>query len=209
MSGFSKRGWVLVGEWRWRHVLASETLDLVVPQRPRITEAALDRRISKEQHVLRAGWRAWIALQWLGSERHELNGLDLWQAGGRGLAKVSWKGVRKWAHSCAAAAAVASGSTFTPATWNKVGLTRPANKSDRCIWNCGAPGSHKHMFWECNLRPSCIPCPNSPLVARFGWTVQGAEQGRALQQIRCWMIRVQTEIWRVHHPGRPPENQLD
>ena len=53
-----QRGWVLVGEWRWRHALANETLNLVVPLRPRITKAALDRRISKEQHALRAGWRA-------------------------------------------------------------------------------------------------------------------------------------------------------
>ena len=83
----------------------------------------------------------------------------------------------------------------------------PSWNSDHCIWNCGGLGSHKHMSWECRLKPSCIPCPANPLVARFGWTVQRGEQGRALQQIRCWMVRVQTEIWKVHHPGRPPGDQ--
>ena len=124
-------------------------------------------------------------------------------AGGRGLRRVVWPDTQKWANSCAAAAAVASGSSFSSGTWTKV-VNRPEGACDRCIWHCGRLGSLHHVRWQCPLRPVKLSCPRNPLVARFGWRVQGADC-RNLRKVREWLVETQLALWKHNHPGRPPD----
>ena len=193
------RGWLLAGPWRWSHPFAGLRLDLTAGRGP-MTQKVLKDRIGRQQHCLRQGWRAWAATQWVACDRHELRTFDLWQAGGQGLRNLNWPDTQAWANSSAAAATVASGACFSPATWHVASIDcreGPRGPRDHlCIWGCGALGTLDHLRWTCPHRPRILPKPGNPLTARFGWRVEGGPQDlRRLREVREWLTFVQLQMW--------------
>ena len=190
------RGWLLAGPWRWSHPFAGLRLDLTAGRGP-MTQKALKDRIGRQQHCLRQGWRAWAATQWVACDRHELRTFDLWQAGGQGLRNLNWPDTQAWANSSAAAATVASGACFSPATWHVASIDcREGPRDHLCIWGCGALGTLNHLRWTCPHRPRILPKPRNPLTARFGWRVEGGQQDlRRLREVREWLTFVQLQMW--------------
>ena len=186
------RGWVRLAAWHWQHHLAQ--VGLVLRPRGLPAKAAVGRA----QHAVREAWRAWIALKWEASERHELRNLDVrWHR----LRLVQWDDARKWADSCAEAATVSLGATFSPAHWAVINERDSSQsfQSDRCIWpGCQQYGTADHIRWSCPFRPSRVRRLRSPLLARFGWSCRGDDRA-TVQATREWLVTVQRELWQVTH----------
>ena len=198
-SWLLNRGWVLTEGWKWSHELAGVTLSLSTPR----GAGAIEDRIGVAQRSIRQAWRAWVAVQWLHSDRHELRDMNLWREGGNGLRNLDWKVTRTWAHSSAPAATVATGASFSPATWARVSTNSRAIL-DRCVWNCGELGTFEHFMWHCKSRHSKLRKPSNALTARFGWSIKGARVPN-LDLVRAWMCQAQLVMWKHNHPGRPPD----
>ena len=165
------RGWVRHAVWHWKHHLAQ--VELVLSPRGLRTKEA----VGQAQHAVREAWRAWVALKWEASERHELRNLDV---GWHRLRLIQWDDTRKWADSCAEAATVSLGATFSPAHWAVI------NQRDR------------PQLPQSEERPSRLRRPRNPLLARFGWSCRSDDRA-TVKATREWLMAVQCELWQATH----------
>ena len=191
-----ERGWRLLLPWLWKHDLSGATLDLRTPVAPLQKD-----RPGRPQHQVRVGWRAFCALRWLDSGRHEVRDLQLSWVGGHAFPEVDWEDVRQWASSAAPAVTVALGATFSPTTWRAV-QGPPEHVSSSCIWpGCRQLGTWHHIGWECECPETVrgrLCKPDNPFIARLGWKIFNISKDYT-GQVRRHLCRCQQLLWETAH----------
>ena len=110
---------------------------------------------------------------------------------------MSWSSIRTWALSSGAADSVALGlgAAVSPASFR---VRRP--ELSVCPWpNCTHLGSWDRLAWSCPHRPSTLPRPSSPWLARLGWSAD-ADDPTEVSRVQAWLCQCPIEIWRVRYP---------